>query len=29
MEPGSPTPVVEETQQITPVKMNIDIAEEG
>jgi hypothetical protein len=27
MEPGSPTPVVEETQQTTPVGMDIDMLE--
>jgi hypothetical protein len=29
MEPGSPTPVVEETQQTTPVGMDIDMSEVG
>jgi hypothetical protein len=29
MEPGSPTPVVEETQQTTPVGMDIDMPEVG
>jgi hypothetical protein len=29
MTPGSPTPIVEETQQTTPVGMDIDVPEEG
>jgi hypothetical protein len=29
MTPGSPTPIVEETQQTTPVGMDIDVPEGG
>jgi hypothetical protein len=29
MTPGSPTPIMEETQQTTPVGMDIDVPEGG